>query len=566
MSPTSRRPISPLTLDPTAEPSTLPTQVRTPAPSIGTSGAPTAALSNVPSIEPSASPIVELSMAPSIGGVAGRVEPTLPPNVTLSQNETEPLFFNETEPLSSNHTDAVIGTVTFSIVVKAGKLNHLPLKAYSSKLIMAVDSLALEVVEDMERSMDTNGYNRRRRILNSLDVDVHTAHHHRFLERLRVNLPGSITHVQTSDFTSTPQVSASNNFLGGACPSTFGDVDADRCEEITASISLFVGDGYIAEIQNAFQAGLEDGVTSGRLKNLFTETYPKSRVKIVSGEVILDTKEDASMSQEAGLDVSRHMSAGAIVGIILALLAVLLAILLGLRSCQRWLKPNMKEDSTAYTIDKESVDVNTLPESDGLARSDQDGEDNDNWSTPTNVSKKPDVVFLSSDLGQYIIPLDDNLSYASAEGSKNAHMRDASVVSGMSGRIPSSLGSTSTAGFISEARVELHDGKSKHDIPGLGKIEDLEATILAAIQTGDWEAVGATAAVLASQPDCSFSGRHTIASLDEQSRDGSTKSITWQSAIDATKAAELDQLIEQGNWAGIIDAAARYESATKGNP
>ncbi len=508
--------------------------------------------------------------------------------------------------------------------MRAGNLEDVPFTAYSSQLIVAVDSLALDVVERLDTSLDNNQnrYKLRQRILDYLEVDVQIAHQQRFLEPLRVNLPGSITQVQTSDFTSTPQVSASQIFLGGACPSTFGNPEEDRCEIITASIGLLVGEGFVSnEIQDAFQAGLDAGVTNGRLQFFLKESYPESRVKIISGEVILDRKNDASMSDESDFDVSSRMSPGAIVGIVLVVLVVLIAIYFGVVTRYCCLKNIRRNDPRRYRIDKETMDVKTLSEKSWLALSDREGgmvnDDPNDWSIPTNVAaEKPEVVFLSHDLGQFVIPLDDYLSNASVEESKDSHSKDGSIVPGkcsadgssrtaiqmtdgsvmsgkcsanrsvMSGKysadgssrsgIPSkegsvasglsvgnssSLGSSSTAGFMSGNRVvDLHGGRFRDHVPEVDKMEDFEANILAAIQTGDWEAVGVTAAVLASQHDSSFSGRYT--SLEEQSRDCSTRGKTWQDVIDATKAAELDQLIEQGNWAGIIDAAARYESET----
>ena len=79
-----------------------------------------------------------------------------------------------------------------------------------------------------------------------------------------------------------------------------------------------------------------------------------------------------------------------------------------------------------------------------------------------------------------------------------------------------------------------------------------------AIEAGDWAAVGATAALLASASD---SASHVSGASSHRSR--STKSSV--SSLDAARAAELDQLVDAGDWEGVVLAAAKFEaeSSTK---
>ena len=76
-----------------------------------------------------------------------------------------------------------------------------------------------------------------------------------------------------------------------------------------------------------------------------------------------------------------------------------------------------------------------------------------------------------------------------------------------------------------------------------------------AIESGDWAAVGATAALLASASDS--------ASHASSHRSRSTKSSV--SSLDAARAAELDQLVDAGDWEGVVLTAAKFEaeSSTK---
>jgi len=92
------------------------------------------------------------------------------------------------------------------------------------------------------------------------------------------------------------------------------------------------------------------------------------------------------------------------------------------------------------------------------------------------------------------------------------------------------------------------------DIPPEVSRDDLDT----AIEAGDWAAVGATAALLASASD---SASHISGTSSHRS--ASTKSSV--SSLDAARAAELDQLVDAGDWEGVVLTAAKFEaeSSTK---
>lgn len=68
-----------------------------------------------------------------------------------------------------------------------------------------------------------------------------------------------------------------------------------------------------------------------------------------------------------------------------------------------------------------------------------------------------------------------------------------------------------------------------------------------AIQKGDWAAVGVTAALLASQ------------SYDTQAGTQERVSIN-NSTLNPSRTAELDRLVEAGDWEGVVAAAARFDA------
>eukprot|EP00588_Corethron_pennatum_P005197 CAMPEP_0194296268 /NCGR_PEP_ID=MMETSP0169-20130528/55650_1 /TAXON_ID=218684 /ORGANISM="Corethron pennatum, Strain L29A3" /LENGTH=1055 /DNA_ID=CAMNT_0039045687 /DNA_START=221 /DNA_END=3388 /DNA_ORIENTATION=- len=79
--------------------------------------------------------------------------------------------------------------------------------------------------------------------------------------------------------------------------------------------------------------------------------------------------------------------------------------------------------------------------------------------------------------------------------------------------------------------------------------DDLDA----AIEAGDWAAVGASAALLAS----SEAGSVSTGISSRRSR--STRN-TFQSEVDEARADELDELVATGNWEGVVLAAAKFET------
>lgn len=78
-----------------------------------------------------------------------------------------------------------------------------------------------------------------------------------------------------------------------------------------------------------------------------------------------------------------------------------------------------------------------------------------------------------------------------------------------------------------------------------------------AIQMGDWEAVGRTAEQLG---DCSVSEASEYHSADERSLVSSKSS---PSMTDADRAIEIEALIDNGDWSGVVAAASKYTEADK---
>ena len=77
------------------------------------------------------------------------------------------------------------------------------------------------------------------------------------------------------------------------------------------------------------------------------------------------------------------------------------------------------------------------------------------------------------------------------------------------------------------------------------------------IEAGDWAAVGATAALLAAASDSQ--------SANSLSRGGSGGHSRTSQSADAARAAELDHLVDAGDWEGVVAAAAKFEAQGGGD-
>ena len=84
----------------------------------------------------------------------------------------------------------------------------------------------------------------------------------------------------------------------------------------------------------------------------------------------------------------------------------------------------------------------------------------------------------------------------------------------------------------------------------------------AAIQAGDWAAVGATAALLANAASDTNSVSTKSYSSKKSSTSSATKTNSVASSVDAARAAELDQLVDAGDWEGVVLAASKFDVAS----
>jgi len=99
--------------------------------------------------------------------------------------------------------------------------------------------------------------------------------------------------------------------------------------------------------------------------------------------------------------------------------------------------------------------------------------------------------------------------------------------------------------------IDSAEGRELSDVPGDGSRDNLDNLI----EAGDWAAVGATAALLAAASDSQSASSRSRTSRSRNSSSRDTNSI------DAARAAELDHLVDAGDWEGVVLAAAKFEAA-----
>lgn len=396
--------------------------------------------------------------------------------------------------------------VVYSIGVKG---NATTIEDYNEELIGAMDSLAPTVLQEMRR--------RQLRAGRTLQTDP------------TVFLPTSIVDHTMID-----------------CPANLTQ-PADRCESITASVILFfqptVADPN--QIVEAFQENLSKAIFDGGLQEFLESTT----VYIVDNNVLRSDQGEGGNSN-AGITV------GVIVG--LAVIAALAYFVTGRRN---------KDDNQTNEIQWEPVNDLTLDtdaKSDPLiATTASEGIEKDYDVIDSNdldpaapralsISDDPSVADEMSALesGDASSSNAGSSGWSSSAGIDSMNTGSADGLEFEKSPIPA----ISTTSLIpKEPSPEKGDEQAvtseAMDVPQVTR-DDLDS----AIEAGDWAAVGATAALLAAASDS-----QSFSSKSEQYTGTRSRSGSSVSSLDVARAAELDHLVDAGDWEGVVLAAAKYE-------
>jgi hypothetical protein len=105
---------------------------------------------------------------------------------------------------------------------------------------------------------------------------------------------------------------------------------------------------------------------------------------------------------------------------------------------------------------------------------------------------------------------------------------------------------------IKDSRMSPSNSKDSSGSSSNNPMDDLDG----AIEAGNWGQVGAIAAILASKGHISPPAKRLLSRSAEKSQDSST----YETSLDRMRASEIDKLVDNGDWQGVVLAAARFEA------
>lgn len=456
---------------------------------------PTIHPSSVPSVVPTNSPPSARPVAPTIipiqGGAPFRDDvryETNYPTVTASDSPTE--------------QSVVEVNSTFTIVVANGIKENITFSVYETDLAIGLQMLSAQIVQDLFRS---EGKALRRRL------------------GVRLAASPSFHSVLDVGFTDSPMLNEDGSFRGGACPLESGDPEFDRCESITATLTLSVGGSEEHKVQTAFEEALTAQILSGELQVVLNEIDEDTVVTVLLGKNMASTETPTMVGTEnLGEDDQSHdkpskdiFSIPVISGIAVGGIA-LLGLLVLIPSKKKTIPKSIGGVIDKPPVPREPTNMARRPlPKDGRKVLRNTGHENMSLSLPSYLMNENLGVISEADTK------DEQSSVGTLES--DFMMMGANIVD-----------------FGGEGRGLLDDRMLSNE-----KLDELEA----AIMNGDWAALGAVAKVLASDSN-----------YDNASASLASSRGTWQGFLDVSKASELNLLIEHGNWEGVMDAALRYQA------
>ncbi|CAB9507421.1 Cohesin domain [Seminavis robusta] len=552
----------PTTGTPSTAPSALPTNSPSNSPTVSPSRTPTMAPTTAaPVVTPTTSPTTEaptdvptMMLTTQIPtSLAPIVSPTSSPIVTPTSNPptSPPSSASPTTPVTPVPVYTQIANVVYTIAVANASITNVNSTVYEPDLINAMDQLASTVV-----------------------TSVFVPERRRNLQ-VRLSLP---TEVATYEVTNCTAGLAGDN---------------DRCENVAHEITMIDTVELNPDEVADFETALLNAILRGELQaNLPSDSI----VKILTGmdpnvpiQVVGPSPSDAEVVDEG-------LSGGATAGIVLAALVLTIfpiALYLAMRQNNEEKEPYgayephdaVSTDGIHPTADEHDVEVPTTPQKVqsigggvaatlGAAPSDY-GKTSayppaTKEPTPTGsikqVHKVPPVSPERETPDQN--SFDEGHSASSSNAGSSGWSSSAGLSSLNTGSAEdsmdmlnspqgSSLAAIGAASAVAR-RVEnrrnispMSAGIQELDVPaGAVSRNDLDN----AIEAGDWAAVGATAALLAAASDSQSASSKSRTSRNSRSQNTSV------SSVDAQRAAELDHLVDAGDWEGVVLAAAKFEA------
>mmetsp|Transcript_11925 Transcript_11925/g.17500 ORF Transcript_11925/g.17500 Transcript_11925/m.17500 type:complete len:1152 (+) Transcript_11925:262-3717(+) len=570
LAPTSTPSVNP-SHSPSFSPSDSPSDSPSLTPSIELSDLPTSS----PSIEPSSSPSIKLSDVPSpLPSITPSDDPSSTPSIKLSDVPSSTPSASPvtpvptTAPTEAPVTPAPTGAPTLAPVTPSpvtpapmaptpspAPVTPAPTAAPTPVPTTTEETASITYDVGLRKGYDDEEV--KSQLTDSMDVLANDVVAETFENRrLRRKLAVSIGNTTNPSYLESPSTND--------CPDIVIDnEDGPLCGSAIQYIQLVIGAEPPDETKEAFEVALNISIAEGRLQQILDERYPDSSIFIVTGYTPPATLEPTQEEEQRGV------SAGAAAGISIAAVVVVAAIGAALYVSQR--RAQKEDEETFFPGEQTSTRVLSQREAEGDISPPGVG-DRSLGATPpdfrksrkTSQTASKTLAEGESDVGQ---PSADGGADSSSNAGSSGWSSSAGVSSLNTGSIDSmdivdkegmhaaslaAIGATSAIAGVSAIGKSDRDGSG--DVPDVPNVtrDDLDS----AIESGDWAAVGATAALLAAASDSqsySSRSRKTDAST---SRAGSSVS-----SLDAARAAELDHLVDAGDWEGVVVAAAKFEAS-----
>jgi hypothetical protein len=466
----------------------------------------------------------------------------------------------------------VVARTIYTVVVVNGITENVPEASYVLDLIASMNVVAVEVASEVDfGGTRSNGSSRRR-----LEV--------------RVSLPTFIDRVvDAGGFTDTPEFVDGVFELGGmccslgfgsirshcsemlslptqslifhcvACPSDLANPDNDKCEQVTASVGLFLDDEAPQAARQLYQTALDRAIVEGRLQDALMEINPDSPVRIITGK------------SPGTNGVTSRYTVGIVIGAV-AVLGLMVAILI-VRKRKRKRAFDELQPVSSIPFGKEfEPDSTGTEELDSAERQRTDEEAGTVQSgNATLGATKAYYGQPSSDDG-----MQSYIGGRSRESSTaSAGMSSINSDSASSNEVEASTFGTkmpdpdtaivaededargATADYQSsfssiQSSIQTGDSSLKVRMD-----EQKAAELYRLIEGGDWEGILMHADSKLSKNDKSLDV--SISSHQQDSQGSASGAV----AADEPKAAELHRLINRGDWEGVIRAASTFSSDGK---
>lgn len=301
-----------------------------------------------------------------------------------------------------------------------------------------------------------------------------------------------------------------------------------------------------AAVAAQFRTQIQDAIASGELQDKLDTLYPETEVYIIDDELLAGLVGARGIGDDEG-----GLEAGGIAGVVVASVALVGFFLLYAAAAKR--RGEGKED--LEPLDPAPRDLSFLED-----------ELNETHSKGITVGQ------LGATTPDYHVKKKHRKSPSSPHRSPHRHHGDHDSDAGDSGWSSSAGVSSLNTGDRSGDELDFENNQmagslgspSRGSAPdaGEGNVPNTPGSVTrsdldSAIEAGDWAAVGATAALLAAGSDtASFSSR-SLTGAGTSTRDGSTVS-----SYEAARAAELDHLVDAGDWEGVVFAAAQFEASS----